>query len=817
MARHVSAAGPRDADILFVGEAPGADEELAGTPFVGAAGRELESWLRAAGVDRDAVRVTNVCPFRPPGNDISAWFKPAPKRASASRPSAWSERSGMMFSREVAQGLEELEDELLGWRLARELSASTHGRPGVIVALGNVALWALTVSAAGAGLWGITNWRGSQLVHASTGAALIPMLHPAAVLRQYSWHSLCVHDMKTRVLPSREGPITPPACDASTVQSADEALQWLADCKAGAWLAVDLETARGQIECVGLASGRSPLSARTIPFRCADGPCWTADEQTAIERALIAALDRSLVVGQSTTAYDVAYFDRLLNYPLRTYFDTYIAQSVLWPGEPRDLAHLASLYCDHYRYWKDDAGGWNKQRSAADYTRLYEYCAQDAWRTLEIADKQAERLGQRKLQSQFFECMRYAVDHVYPMGRRGVLRSRERTQAMIAQVDEEAHGCALRIALAAHSTASVNLRSPRQVLALLERVGVRGLSSTSDDALQHAMRNQPEHTDLLNDILRYRQLRALQSNFLSAKVSPDGRLRSQWSATGTETFRLTSGTDQFGTGTNLLNVTKGPPNLRTCIVPDPGWTYFNCDLSRADVWPVVWEADDAELKAALRDGLDLHLLNACTLFGIDDIPRDELRESHPRWAEHCDRYHAERSLAKRFVHLTNYGGKARTCAIACRITVAQAQAAQDRWFRAHPGIKQWHERTAARLRATHSVRNAFGYVRTYFDRIDGVLPQALAYVPQSTVALVAARIHERFDAIEGVEVQMQNYDSVAGQYRTDDEPRILRQMHTAAQSVVVPYANDPFVIPLGLATSTDSWGECKSRAWPAGA
>jgi DNA polymerase len=60
--------GDPDAAVVIVGEAPGASEDKAGRPFVGAAGRSLEGLLTAAGLTREDVFITNVVKGRPPGN-----------------------------------------------------------------------------------------------------------------------------------------------------------------------------------------------------------------------------------------------------------------------------------------------------------------------------------------------------------------------------------------------------------------------------------------------------------------------------------------------------------------------------------------------------------------------------------------------------------------------------------------------------------------------------------------------------------------------------------------------------------------------------
>jgi uracil-DNA glycosylase len=60
--------GSPNADVMLVGEAPGASEDKQGRPFVGRAGRLLDDLLREAGLDRERVYITNVVKARPPGN-----------------------------------------------------------------------------------------------------------------------------------------------------------------------------------------------------------------------------------------------------------------------------------------------------------------------------------------------------------------------------------------------------------------------------------------------------------------------------------------------------------------------------------------------------------------------------------------------------------------------------------------------------------------------------------------------------------------------------------------------------------------------------
>lgn len=64
----VFGSGNKNADILFVGEAPGEREDLSGTPFVGRAGQLLDKFLAAVDIDRDSVYIANILKCRPPKN-----------------------------------------------------------------------------------------------------------------------------------------------------------------------------------------------------------------------------------------------------------------------------------------------------------------------------------------------------------------------------------------------------------------------------------------------------------------------------------------------------------------------------------------------------------------------------------------------------------------------------------------------------------------------------------------------------------------------------------------------------------------------------
>jgi DNA polymerase len=135
--------GARDADLVFVGEGPGAEEDKQGIPFVGRAGQLLTRLIEGIGMTRDEVYIANVVKCRPPGNR-----DPQPEEIEACRPY-------------LEAQLEFID-------------------PKVIVTLGNFAT-KLLLDPEVANKRGITKLRGQQFTYGQR--ALVPTLHPSAVLR----------------------------------------------------------------------------------------------------------------------------------------------------------------------------------------------------------------------------------------------------------------------------------------------------------------------------------------------------------------------------------------------------------------------------------------------------------------------------------------------------------------------------------------------------------------------------------------------------------------------------------------------------------
>ncbi len=242
------------------------------------------------------------------------------------------------------------------------------------------------------------------------------------------------------------------------------------------------------------------------------------------------------------------------------------------------------------------------------------------------------------------------------------------------------------------------------------------------------------------------------------------------------------------------------PNIRKFFVPDKGYLLVDADLVGADAQVVAWEANDEDLKAAFRAGLKIHIKN------VRDLQPDETKQLSDAQLKATDRPGGLYHNAKRRIHGTNYGAGARTLAVKLRTAIALEERFQSAWFTLHPGIKRWHERTEHDLFTTRTIYNKFGYRIIYFDRVEGLLPQALAWPPQSTVAITCLKGMRQVEkAFPFVEMLLQTHDSATFQiplHREDVLPQIVK-----AFAVEIPY-DDPLVIPWNVTTSTESWGDC---------
>lgn len=256
------------------------------------------------------------------------------------------------------------------------------------------------------------------------------------------------------------------------------------------------------------------------------------------------------------------------------------------------------------------------------------------------------------------------------------------------------------------------------------------------------------------------------------------------------------------------------PNVRRLFKADPGYMIVDIDLSGADAAVVAWEANDQELKDAFMRGEKLHSKNYELIWNRPFDPTRDKRVKPAGW-----NFPPYDSM-KRFVHATNYGASARTVAITLGWKIAEAEAGQRKWFNLHPGIQSWQRRVDFDIQTKRRVTNRFGYRIPYLDRPDALLPQGLAWIPQSTVGILCSRGGVKLDKDNSrcrvpelrIDVLIQAHDALIFQMpQSLFNPRNL-QLIKRTVSQPIPY-DDPLIIPWSIAACETNWADCKPLKW----
>ena len=150
----VFGAGNSHSSLVFIGEAPGKEEDEKGVPFVGDAGKLLTELLNSVKIDRNKVYITNIIKCRPPGNR-----DPLPDEIS----------------------------KCYDW-LSEQLNILT---PSIICTLGRFSTYSLL-----GGMGGLSFSRCRGKIYEYKGAQVIPTFHPAALLHHPAWTGAVIEDLK---------------------------------------------------------------------------------------------------------------------------------------------------------------------------------------------------------------------------------------------------------------------------------------------------------------------------------------------------------------------------------------------------------------------------------------------------------------------------------------------------------------------------------------------------------------------------------------------------------------------------------------------
>lgn len=514
----VPGAGSLSAKIIIVGEAPGADEDRKGKPFIGVSGRELDKSLGAAQIVRAACYVTNVIKERPSSNDVSTYIRNAGAKLGIQMSDAYLEYEAFLY--------EEL----------------NKLKPNVIIPVGNIALWATTRR------WEITKYRGSTLsaVPELNGWKVIPTIHPAAALRVVNYKYFIAYDLHKIAKEAKFPEIHLPKRELLIEPMFEEAMNYLASIEKEC--AVDIEVVNYELSCISFA--KSPLDCMSIPFAQSSGAPFFNPSQEAILMKKIAQILEDPDVNKifQNAMFDCSFLFEKYGIITRNINDTLIGAGLLYPDFPKDLGFLCSIYTNE-PYYKDE--GKPGIHGEGSDKKFWTYNAKDSAVTFEIIESLKVKLFEKGLVDTYAQVIRCIPPLIY-MQARGILLNYGKLQTAIEETNEqitEKYEELDRVMdrkvprtfatsskqkkeyfygeLGIHAYKTVDKKVTTNVLAM-KRITRRVKANGEPD-------KGAREAKLVMEISLLRKLRG---SYLEVNLDKDKRLRGSWNPIGTETGRF---------------------------------------------------------------------------------------------------------------------------------------------------------------------------------------------------------------------------------------------------------------------------------------
>jgi uracil-DNA glycosylase family 4 len=649
---------PKGRRLAIVGEAPGADEEITGEPFVGASGRLLRLVLSHAGIAPEACFIGNICQQRPPDNDITAFAWDGP----------------------------ELDEGKL--QLVRDLDKFN---PNAVLSLGRTAFRFFnpdkcfpcrpTKDNPDGIKIPLQDWRGSVFTFGDW--KIVPTFHPAYILRVFSDIAYFRADLARAVKHSSSRLLSPVVRTGILRPSLAEVTSFLGRLvRDRIPTAFDIEGYSDAIGVTMLSICDSPTSGLVIPFYIDGANYWSEDEEIVVWSEVARWLADPKC---PKAAHNAFYETAVLGWRHRCVIDGLVDDTMMKHWEvfnelEKSLGVATSLWIEE-PYYKDE-----RTSSNTNVKLLYNF--KDSACTYEINTAIEPTLAKIP---RAYEHYRFNVSLIPPytyMHLRGCRFDKVRAAEHKAKAEQEL--AVLNEQIEAEVGREFNVKSTLDKQWLLyEHLGFepykRYGTSTKEEILLRYYAKTKNKT--LLKVVQAINKRTRISDIEKLTCNVDGRIRTSYDLVGTVTGRLASrdssitelGITAKGKefheefGTNLQNVTKA---LRDCFVPDSEeFTFFQCDLSGADAWTVA--ADLAALGNStmlddLRAGVKPSKVLLCMLEAIergedpsviarassDDLKRrtsalviseDMLPDGRPgNWLYTC---------MKRVQHGTNYGAK----------------------------------------------------------------------------------------------------------------------------------------------------------------
>jgi len=814
--------------VAFVGEAPGRDEEAAGVPFIGGAGRELDRWIKPIFL-RSQCFIGNLSQERPPDNKLSNWFVDSACRQPNEKLTGW-----------IAQLKQDLE----------------KIRPNIVIALGRHATFILTGREANWDRKGEFTWGSILPCTLVPGLKVMPIPHPAFVIRGMFELRLMIRVWLRRAkaqslfpeikYPYRELVIDPPV---EQVFSELDRLMYAKE------LAFDIETdpkkkityqqgyliyEPNPITCISFSD--RPDWSISIPFTRGSNHRWNLDVEKQIWSAISRLLGQKgpLKIAHNLN-YDFLQLSARRVFVAGPYWDTMTGHNRAYLDLTKKklkilslnrLAVCTSIYTDE-SFYKNDWKDQNKCETwrGADI-EFWRYNAKDSTVLHEIKAAEERDLSEFGMLEMFQREMR-AFKPLMCMSIQGTKRDAEIVNKIGNYLSNEEGTGQIQILQSELDQVvgfRLNTKSAPQMqkflyatLGLPMQFNKKTGRPTTDEGALAKLYQKTKHPILIR-IKELTRLRGFQSNYTDAAISLDGRSRTTYNQARTSTARISSSDSVIGQGKNLQTVPVRPrpgeddynrliKQYKKSFISDEGKVMWKRDYSQAEAMVVAYLAEDLQQIEDFKNGIDIHCRTAEILY---NVPYDKVVEGYksgdPEWDLRRN------VLGKPTRHGFNYElGEVKLSqmfAVAgVDVPPSQCRKMLQAMAAAVPAVVRWKAEVAEELKRTRTITNSFGLRRTFFGIIDNdTIREAIAFNPQSTVGqllnFALERIyHESSILSEGTDLLLQIHDAVILQSNIDKV-----HQHTAIveelMQIPLMIKGRELIIPSDLAIGP-SWGDLK--------
>jgi uracil-DNA glycosylase family 4 len=713
--KYIPGKGNPRAKLMIIADAPGAHEEEDGEPISGPTGNLISQFLKEAGSSFSETYRTNVVKFRPPNDKV---------------------KDLKLIGKDIDDFLPQL------WEEIKTI------KPNCILAIGQLAFEITT------GLKGIKikEARGSILRTWNGSTKVVPTFSPSALVGyraekgetfKYSAKVYIQLDFNRAVEESRTDAYSIPDRTITIARNSLDVFRYLRNNEARDTVAVDIETIKCIPSCIGFSF--TPSEGISIPLTHigveAGGMTVTelAESWKLVDKVLRDA--RIKKIGQNFK-FDQQKLE-LIGFRVNNFWaDTMLIAHTLYPELPKSLEFLTSIYTRE-PFYKNEGRDFDPRKHKPE--QFLRYNAKDAIVTREIYDAQLVELEEAGLTSFYFDY----VHKFHELYRRLEFEGLLLDKARLKELREDYREQRLRIqdeldTLVGHN---LNVNSPKQVaITLFKELRIPVRKKTDEDTLVALLNNtvkDEKRKEILRKVLKLRRVRKMISSYLSAKADFDGRMRTSYRITGTETSRSSTSVleaplrnEQVGLA--FQTMTKHGDTgteLRSIFLPDPGFIFVEVDLSQAEARIVALLSEDSELLSLFELGVDVHKRTAANIF-FDDVTKTSKIDKGMRFigkeSRHAGNYDVQK---KRFMQMVN--SDAKKFGIDVEISEWKANQILEKFHAMHPKIRAVFHAGVVRVleENNRTLVNAYGRPRQFLERWDDALfRSAFAQIPQSTVA-----------------------------------------------------------------------------------